>query len=159
PNFARARAVRRSGSSTRPNRTDVRYEDLSLREKAAQLMFPRIGSNMPPPVTVDEDLARVEALLERCPVGGLVLFNGSLPATPAALAALQRRSRVPLLVATDMERGVGQQVRGATVFPHAMAFGARVGGPAEAEAALEAAARAQAREALACGIHVTFAPV
>lgn len=135
----------------------MRYDDLSLREKAAQLIFPRIGSNMPPPVTVQEDLARVEALLERCPVGGLVLFNGSYPELPGMLGALQQRCRVPLLVATDMERGVGQQVRGATVFPHAMAFAASEGG--EAEAVLERAARVQAREALACGIHVTFAPV
>ncbi len=128
----------------------------TLREKAAQLVFARIGSNLPPPVTVEEDAGRVAALLARCPLGGLVLFNGQIPQTPAALARLQARSPYPLLVATDMERGVGQQVRGATVFPHAMAFGAL--GEA-AEAAVEASARAAAREALACGLHLAFCPV
>lgn len=116
----------------------------------------RIGSNMAPPVTVEEDAERVEALLARCPLGGLVLFNGQMPQTAAILARLQARSAYPLLIAADVERGVGQQVRGATVFPHAMAFAALGAG---AESAVEAAARATAREALACGLHLTFGPV
>ena len=111
---------------------------------------------MPPPVTVEEDAARVAALLARCPLGGLVLFNGEGPQTAQVLARLQAQSAYPLLVAADIERGVGQQVRGATVFPHAMAFDAL--GP-DAEATVEAAARTTAREALACGIHLTFGPV
>ncbi|GIV59430.1 MAG: beta-N-acetylhexosaminidase [Rhodothermaceae bacterium] len=128
----------------------------TLFEKAARLVMVRLGSNLPPPVTVAEDAERVARLLERCPLGGLVLFNGTLRDTPGVLAGLQARSRTPLLVATDMERGVGQQVRGATVFPHAMAF-SRLG--EEAEEAVEETARVAAREALACGIHITFAPV
>lgn len=111
---------------------------------------------MPPAVTVEEDARRVEALLERCPLGGLVLFNGSAAETPQTLARLQARSRYPLLIAADMERGAGQALRGATVFPHAMAYSAL--GDA-AEALVEASARTAAREALAGGIHVTFAPV
>lgn len=134
----------------------IQTKPTSLRDKAAQLVFARIGSNMPPPVTVREDAARMEALLERCPLGGMILFNGEVPETPEVLARLQAKSPFPLLVATDMERGVGQQVRGATVFPHAMAYAA-LGD--EAEAAVEASARISAREALACGIHLTFSPV
>lgn len=111
---------------------------------------------MPPPVTVREDAARIEALLERCPLGGLILFNGEVPETPEVLARLQAKSPYPLLIATDMERGVGQQIRGATVFPHAMAYAA-LGN--DADAAVEASARIAAREALACGIHLTFSPV
>jgi beta-N-acetylhexosaminidase len=134
----------------------VSIADLSLREKAAQVVMPRIGSNMPPPVRVSEDFDRVEELLSRCPVGGLMMFNGSLPEMPEALSRLQRNSRVPLLVATDMERGLGQQVRGATVFPHAMAYGQVEDAPEET---LERVMRMQAREALRAGIHITFGPV
>ncbi|NKN80620.1 hypothetical protein HF633_12690, partial [Weissella cibaria] len=65
-------------------------------------MMVRLGSNLPPPVTVAEDAERVARLLERCPLGGLVLFNGTLRDTPGVLAGLQARSRTPLLVATDM---------------------------------------------------------
>lgn len=126
----------------------------SLYEKAAGLLFVRWGSNLHPPLPATEDAARVEALLETCPVGGLLLFNGRWPETPQALARLQAASRVPLLVGTDMERGIGQQVAGATEFPHAMAFGA-----AGDEALVAEAARIAAREAQACGVHIAFAPV
>lgn len=126
-------------------------DSLSVAEKAAQLIFPRLGSNMPPPITAAEDAERFNRdILDRCPVGGLIVFNGWLDKTPDALAELQKTSRLPLLVSTDMERGVGQQIRGATIFPHAMAFAT--------PDLVEAAARAQAREALACGIHIAFAP-
>src|SRR3954468_12887947 len=46
---------------------------------------------------------------------------------------LQRDSEVPLLMAADFERGVSMRLYGATVFPHAMAFGA-AGKPEYAEA-------------------------
>lgn len=127
---------------------------LSLYEKAAGLLFVRLGSNLHPPLPAHDDAARIEALLRRCPVGGLLLFNGCWPETPQVLARLQAASRVPLLVGTDMERGVGQQVAGATEFPHAMAFGA-----AGDEALVAEAARIAAREAQACGVHIAFAPV
>ncbi len=128
----------------------------SLFEKAAQLLFPRIGSNMKPSITVEDDAARVERLLEACPVGGLVLFNGTLDQTPDTLARLQSTSRFPLLIATDMERGVGQQLKGATVFPHAFSFDALGNDPSEA---LTRSTGIAAREALACGIHISFSPV
>src|SRR6188508_3005140 len=96
--------------------------DASLREKLAQLLMVRIGSNMAPIRTVEEDEARVAALLKTCPVGGLVLFNGSFAETPPTLARLQRLSPYPLLIAADFERGVGQQLAGYPLVPHAMAF-------------------------------------
>lgn len=132
----------------------------SLRDRAAQLVMPRLGSNMPPPTAVEEDAERALALVERCPVGGFVLFNGAgVSSTRDILTTLQRRARYPLLISTDMERGLGQQVQGATVFPHAMAFAALDDHNEKQEAAVEAFARASAREARAAGIHVAFAPV
>ena len=61
-----------------------------------------------------------------------------------------------MLVGSDIERGVGQQVRGYTVFPHAMAFD-QLG--ADAESAVADYAQTLAREARDVGIHITFAPV
>src|SRR5262245_33338993 len=116
--------------------------ELSLREKIAQLVFVRIGSNMPPIRTVAQDEERVARLMEECPVGGLLLFNGG-PDTKKSLERLQSASQTPLLVASDIERGVGQQVQGHTVFPHAMAFG-QLG--AAATNALAEFARCVARE-------------
>ena len=131
---------------------------LTLREKVAGLFVARLGSNMKPPRTAEEDAAAVAALLDRHPVGGLILFNGRWPETRQTLLDLQARSERGLLVMTDMERGLGQQVEGATVFPHLMAFGA-LGGGADATAAVRDFARMGGAEALACGVHVAFAPV
>lgn len=127
----------------------------TLFEQAAQLVMVRLGSNLPPPVPAEADAGRVAALLERYPLGGLVLFHGDRATTPGTLARLQARSRFPLLVAADIERGAGQQLRGATVFPHAMAFDA----PGVTADDLTATARVTAREALAGGLHLAFAPV
>lgn len=124
-----------------------------LRKKAAQIIFPRLGSNMPPPVRVSEDFDRFRRLHEKYQFGGLVLFNGHHQHTPESLASLQRMSDKPLLVASDIERGAGQQIEGATLFPHAMAC-ARAG--TEAVAAF---GRITAEEAIASGIHIAFAPV
>jgi beta-glucosidase-like glycosyl hydrolase len=131
---------------------------LSLREKVAGLVVARLGSNMIPPRSAEDDADTVAALLDRYPVGGLILFNGRWPETRQTLIDLQARSDRGLLVMTDMERGLGQQVAGATVFPHLMAFGA-LGGGHEAETAVRDFARMSGMEALACGVHVAFAPV
>jgi beta-glucosidase-like glycosyl hydrolase len=130
--------------------------DGSLREKLAQLMMVRLGSNMPPPRTVEEDEERVAELLARCPVGGLVLFNGSYTETPHTLARLQQQSRNPLLVAADFERGVGQQLAGHPIVPHAMAFDA-LGD--EAEAAVRRFGHLTGAASRAAGVHIPFAPV
>src|SRR3954470_2995172 len=96
-------------------------ESMSLRERIAQLIFVRIGSNMPPVCRVGADEERVRRLLDTCPLGGLLLFNGG-PDAAKTLERLQSQSAVRLLVASDIERGVGQQLHCYTLFPHAMAF-------------------------------------
>ena len=128
----------------------------SLRDRIAQLVFLRIGSNLPPTRTVSEDADALAARIDATPVGGLCLFNGDSEGTSRTLCQLQRRAKYPLLIGTDMERGIGQQIRGLTSFPHAMAYDAM------GEAGLDGVARyakASAREALAHGIHIAWAPV
>lgn len=127
-----------------------------LREKIAQLVFVRIGSNLPPVRTVEQDEERITRILDDCPVGGLLLFNGG-PDTKQVLERLQRRSPTPLLVASDIERGVGQQVKGYTLFPHAMAFSKM--SPTDGDTAIVEFARVLAHEARDVGIHITFGPV
>ncbi len=69
------------------------------------------------------------------------------------LNRLQSESKLPLLFAADFERGVPMRLMGATVFPHAMAFG----GDGKAEDA-EMFGRITADEARAIGIHWNFFP-
>lgn len=127
---------------------------LTLEEKAAGLLIVRLGNNLPPAVTASEQEDEVSALLDRLPIGGLILFNGRWPDTRDTLARLQKKSERGLLVTTDMERGFGQQVIGGTVYPHAEAFGEAT----DAETVRLFAAQSS-REALACGVHVTYSPV
>jgi beta-glucosidase-like glycosyl hydrolase len=135
---------------------DFSSDKLSLRDKLAQLLFVRIGSNLPPVRTVEEDADRVTKLLEKYPLGGLLLFNGQRDYTPRTLERLQQISQLPLLIGADIERGVGQQIRGYTLFPHAMAFDA-LGDTAE-ENVFEFA-RLSGIAARAHGIHMSFSPV
>ena len=127
-----------------------------LRDKAGQLLFVRMGSNMDPPVLAEEEYDRISEVLERCPVGGLLVFNGRFGETGGALRGLQASSRFPLLVAADMERGEGQQLHGATVFPHAMALA--VQGVGSAGDAREMG-RITAEEALSEGVNYVLGPV
>lgn len=130
--------------------------DLRLEEKLAQLLFVRIGSNLPPVKTVGDDAQRVAELLTHCPVGGLLFFNGEWPQSAATLNALQAQSKTPLLVGADLERGAGQQIKGLTVFPHAAAF-EQCG--SDAAHLVREANTVTARQARAAGIHLLFAPV
>ena len=69
------------------------------------------------------------------------------------LNRLQQDSKLPLLISADFERGVTMRLRGATEFPHAMAFGAA----GKLEYA-EAFGRITAQEARAIGVHWNFFP-
>ena len=69
------------------------------------------------------------------------------------LNRLQQDSKLPLLFAADFERGVTMRLRGATQFPHAMAFGA-----AGKEDYAKAFGRITAEESRAIGIHWNFFP-
>src|SRR5204863_309195 len=67
--------------------------------------------------------------------------------------ALQRRSKLPLLISADLEWGAGMRVVGATAFPMIMAAGA-TGDERDAYTI----GRIAAIEGRAVGIHVNFAP-
>ncbi len=64
----------------------------------------------------------IERALERG-VGGFILFGGEAGAVHDLTEEIHRRSRHPLLIASDLERGAGQQFRGATPLPPAAALG------------------------------------
>jgi beta-glucosidase-like glycosyl hydrolase len=86
--------------------------------------------------------------------GGFCLFGGTAAAVRDLTAMLRARSHVPLLIASDVERGAGQQFAGATQLPPLAAIG-WVDDPA----ATRRAGAITAREALAVGVNWLFAPV
>ncbi len=95
----------------------------------------------------------IGSLVMTVPVEGSVLLKSQPDVALALLNRLQKSSRLPLLVAADFERGVSMRLNGATVFPHAMAFGA-TGNPENADAF----GRITALEARAIGVHWNFFP-
>jgi beta-glucosidase-like glycosyl hydrolase/CubicO group peptidase (beta-lactamase class C family) len=130
----------------------VQVQDLSLREQAAQLIMVRIEGFF---YSADNGYRQqVEQWVAKDQVGGLITFRGSADGTFTNLQRFQRLAPIPLLVASDFERGVGQQVEGATMFPSNMAVAATF----NEENAYEQG-RVTALESRALGVHITFAPV
>jgi beta-glucosidase-like glycosyl hydrolase len=87
-------------------------------------------------------------------VGGFILFQGHADAVRELTAELRSRARHPLLIASDLERGAGQQFHGATPLPPAAA----IGWLSDDEVA-ERAGELTAREARALGVNWIYAPV
>ena len=90
----------------------------------------------------------------RLGVGGFTLYGGTPEAVRALTRDLQQRSKTPLLIAADMERGAGQQFDGSTGLPPAAAIASL-----RDRDAVRRAARHTAREARTMGVNWNFAPV
>ena len=137
---------------------------LSPRERAAQLVWPQVFGDYTPEDT--PAWQRVDSLIARERVGGFVMSVGSPIETAVKINAMQRVSRVPLLVGADYEAGAGFRSRGgyflpnginlggATIFPPQMGLGAS----ADSALAYEQG-RITAVEGRALGVHVGFTPV
>ncbi|MFD0685283.1 glycoside hydrolase family 3 protein [Actinomadura fibrosa] len=119
---------------------------MSLAEKVGQLFVPTFANR-----------ADALSIIRRYHVGGLIYFPRNLgsPARAAAQSnALQKASKVPLLLGVDEEQGIVSRTPFLTRFPGNMALGA-TRDPADARAA----AQVTGAELRAIGINQDFAPV
>jgi beta-glucosidase-like glycosyl hydrolase len=87
-------------------------------------------------------------------VGGFIIFGGAVDSVRRLTSDLLRRAGRPLLLASDLERGAGQQVAGLTEFPPPAALASL-----EDAAVIRWAGAVTAQEARAVGINWVFAPV
>jgi beta-glucosidase-like glycosyl hydrolase len=87
-------------------------------------------------------------------VGGFIVFGGTVESVRRLTADLLRRAGRPMLIASDLERGAGQQIAGLTQFPPPLAL-ASLGDAA----VVRWAGAVTAQEARAVGINWVFAPV
>lgn len=128
----------------------------ALKHDVAQMVMPRLeGTQLDDP----RYLPAIESLI-REGIGGFILFGGSLEKTPAGLQELQTRSSVPLLISSDIERGLGQQLVGGTRFPGQRAIASAINPRSRADAALlDRMLDAVRIESRAAGIHILFSPV
>jgi beta-N-acetylhexosaminidase len=144
------RTAARPGTSS-PASVDAELKKLSPRQKVAQLVVPWLGGNY---MSLDDSAYQIAVRwIDSLEVGGLIISVGSPYDIAAKLNALQRRSKLPLLVSADLEWGAAMRVVGATAFPHIMAAGA-TGDERDAYMI----GRVAALEGRAVGIHVNFAP-
>ncbi|TLY56719.1 MAG: beta-N-acetylglucosaminidase, partial [Gemmatimonadetes bacterium] len=138
-------------ATTTPDSVTSLLATLTVRQQVGQLIIPWLSGNY---TALDDSLFQTAARwVDSLAVGGLIVSVGSPFDIAAKLNALQRRSRLPLLVSADLEWGAGMRVVGATAFPQIMAVGA-TGDPRDAYQ-IGAAAAVEGR---AVGIQLNFAP-
>ena len=137
---------------------------LTLREKIGQLIMPWVGGDYAP--VGSAEFEQVRKWIETDKVGGLVMSIGLPLSYAAKLNEFQARSRLPLLIASDMENGPGMRLGGiyalpsllpqggGTVFPPVMSLGAT-----RSDELAYALGQVLGTEARAIGVHMVFGPV
>lgn len=139
-------------------------DTLSLRHQVAQMVVVRASGYLfdhqirypqwePPFATLAD-------WLTHWGVGGVILLGGSATELALRTQQLQELASIPLLVAADVEEGVGQRFPGATWFPPPLALGAIAQTDLEAARHFATAmGRVTAQEAQAIGLNWVLAPV
>lgn len=94
-------------------------------------------------------------------VAGFIVFGGELETVRGGLKKLHLVSDKPLIIASDLEQGLGQQINGGTIFPPAMAIAsaARTLNRKEVASLLNRLYTAISLEAKYAGINTILAPV
>jgi beta-glucosidase-like glycosyl hydrolase len=128
----------------------------SLKQAVAQMAMPRIEGKK----LLDAAYRHAMAALAEEGIGGFILFGGDIDSTPRYLAELQARAEFPLLISSDVERGLGQQLEGGTRFPSQRAVASALVRCTKKDVDLLGrmldAVRTESRTA---GIHIVFSPV
>ena len=102
-----------------PKWVDSVFKKLSKKQKIAQLFFVAAYSNKSKRFT--DSIAKV---IKKEKVGGLVFFQGG-PGRQAILTnQYQKKAKVPLLIASDGEWGLGMRLDSTVAYPYQMALGA-----------------------------------
>lgn len=148
---------------------DARWADsvlatLSLRQKAAQMVWVWTLGDF---TAADApSFAAIERQVRELELGGVIVSVGGPLDIAAKDNALQRASRLPLLIGADLESGAAFRARGGWFLPNAIELGGAttfpsqmgVGATRDTALAYEMG-RVTAREGRAMGIHMAFAPV
>ncbi|MEP6506972.1 MAG: glycoside hydrolase family 3 N-terminal domain-containing protein [Gemmatimonadales bacterium] len=142
---------------------DETLASLTLRERAAQMVVIWMQGDYTS--SRDSSFVQLVRWVVEDKVGGATVSLGTPIEVAAKLNDLQRRAKIPMLIASDLEPGLGRletgvfthyllETGGATAFPSAMAIGAT-----QRDSDSYDAGRIIATEGRAVGIHVNFAPV
>src|SRR5262245_30011754 len=122
PLRAQLRPTRLASGAAAQTATVTRLvRSLSLRDKIAQLIMPWLAGNYT--AFDDTTMMKVRGWVDSLHIGGIVISIGSPLDIAAKLNFLQRRSKLPLLVASDLEGGTSFRFTGGTGFPTNMGVG------------------------------------
>jgi beta-glucosidase len=140
-------------------------DQLSLAQQVAQMVVVRASSHLfdrqiQYPEFGERDRVTLTHWIKDLGVGGVIFWGGNAGELTLRIQQLQAWAEYPLLIAADIEEGVGQRFTGATWFPPPMALNAIA--QTDLAAAIEYARQMgaiTAREALAIGINWILAPV
>lgn len=140
------------------------WQTLSLEQQIAQLLVVRTSG-----AYFDSQIAypQYEALRDRLQhwigelgVGGVILLGGNAAEVALRCQQLQEWSRVPLLIAADIEEGVGQRFAGAVQFPPPLALSAIAAqDPERAQQLARSFGEITATEAIAIRLNWVLAPI
>ncbi|MEA5417904.1 glycoside hydrolase family 3 N-terminal domain-containing protein [Spirulina sp. CCNP1310] len=102
--------------------------------------------------------AKLHRWISEWNVGGVILLGGTVAELALRTAQLQSWATTPLLIAADIEEGVGQRFPGATELPPPMALQA-IANQSEGEEYARQMGEITAQESLALGLNWILAPV
>ena len=127
-----------------------------MQKKLYQLIISRLNGHH-----IHSETYRERILdLVRKGIGGFIVFGGERDGVSAFIDEIKSLTEIPLFIASDIERGVGQQIKGCTNFPSQMAIAAAVDkNNPEDVVLLRDAVRAVALEAIDAGINMPLIPV
>ncbi|MBC6420420.1 MAG: beta-glucosidase [Hormoscilla sp. SP5CHS1] len=137
---------------------------LSLAQQVAQMVVVRasgyLGDRQRRYPEWEPPAASLQHLVTDMGVGGVILLGGSAAEIALRCQQLQDWANIPLLIAADIEEGVGQRFAGATWFPPPMALSAVARKqPSAARDYARQMGAFTAREAISLGINWILAPV
>ena len=128
----------------------------ALLKSLYQLIIARLDGDK---IRSEEYRNRIISLVRKG-IGGFILFGGERDEIIVFIDALQSISEFPLFIASDIERGVGQQIIGMTHFPCAMAIASAVNKNTKEDVDMfDNIIRAVAEEAKYIGINMPLIPV
>lgn len=155
--------------ATRDTIADARWADsvlatLTLRQKAAQMVWVwTLGDYS---ATDAPAYTNIERVIREQELGGAIVSVGGPLDIAAKTNALQRASKLPLLIGADFETGAAFRARGGWFLPNAIELGGAtsfpyqmgIGATRDTMLAYEMG-RVTALEGRALGVHMGFAPV
>jgi beta-N-acetylhexosaminidase len=123
-----------------------------------QFLIPRLNGP-----EIGKDFKKHLSLVKKG-IAGFIIFGGRLEEIRRYIKKLQEESEHPLIISSDLEQGLGQQIKGGTLFPPAMAIGSvyisqKSKIKSQKLRTIKEVFKAMADEAKYAGINTIFAPV